>query len=925
MRCENCQHEFPIYDARMIGNSATCPSCGTSVVCSDRPVIIYCPECKQELECALWMLGSTAECSFCGREIQLTRPASDTGSHTNSYLPPGYKLGSYSIISCIGVGGMGEVYLAHHDLLDRRCALKLLLPSAEGTVANVSLDALVKEAKLACRIRCPNVVEVIDVQVDQQRNFGYIVMEFVQGTDVEHMINDKPMNEDSVINIARGVALALLEASKFQIVHRDIKPGNIMITNTGEIKLADLGIAKSGKDENDDSSGKITGTVHYASPEQLRQVNGGDARSDIYSLGATMYHMLSGKRPFEGDSLKEILTKVLKARFLPIEQAAPHVSRQTCQLVNSMMAYFPEKRPQNAKELLQELDKITAIRSGKVSLRSNLFDFNKIKKFVAAKKRQIIITLSILGTVLLLALAAAAIAGTSSPKVHQAAAQTAAKVEKKPAQPPKMVPGDYINFIKFLILVVWVLSGIRVLKYLDSFEARQSELALNCRPYLNLASLIAGPLVFLAVKFDEKYTDRVRAFMKKLEKLPCIIDSQGNMTYQEDEYAEDFEVIHFLRQLIANALKQHAGEIIIEPHENESSIIRFRVDGILRDIDTLDSEFAYMFSSAVRAISGMNVSDRYRSQNGTFSITGLFGDISFTTSAGRGFNGEKLSLRIIDTKSVPLTVADMNISGRELIIMENTVRLPSGLILVCGPQDSGRTTSLYAMLNSMDHSSRRIVSIETVIERVIPGVKQLKINDFSGKTLAGIMREAILMNPDVICLCDINDEETAQLAIQYAQSGHLVVAAMNTSDKVAVFERLMNFNIPLHTIARSLRAIISQRLVRKLCKCKKHKLPTQDQQFAFTGFELSYSSVYGAGSCSRCGKSGYSGRTAIFDIMGIDDELRLMLEDKNADLSNIQRLLEKSGRNHGLLRSGYTIAAKGITSVEEVERVIMEL
>ena len=401
MRCEYCQHEFAVYDERQIGSNVICPSCGAESVCSDRRILIFCPECKRELECELWMLGSTAECSFCGCDIVLSRPYLQDGSNTNSYLPSGYKLGNYTIISCVGAGGMGEVYLAHHDLLDRRCALKLLRPDLQGTVANVSLEALVREAQLACRLRCPNIIEVMDVQIDRERNFGYIVMEFVQGNDVESMINGIPMNEDSVLNIARGVTLALVEASKFQIVHRDIKPGNIMITGTGEIKLADLGIAKSGNENAKDTGGRITGTVHYAAPEQLMDPDGGDARSDIYSLGATMYNMLSGKRPFDGSSLRAVLSLVLKAEFEPLDQAAPGVSKETCKLVGSMMAYSPEKRPQNARELLLQIDRIIAIRSGKISFRKKLLDTDKIKKFFIERKRQFIIGSSIAGAVLL--------------------------------------------------------------------------------------------------------------------------------------------------------------------------------------------------------------------------------------------------------------------------------------------------------------------------------------------------------------------------------------------------------------------------------------------------------------------------------------------------------------------------------------------
>ena len=142
MRCEYCQKEYPVEDERVVGQEIRCPNCGIPSVCSDRRILIICPECHKELEGELWMLGTRAECTYCGKDILLSRPENPGDDYSNSYLPANYQLGNYLLKKCIGIGGMGEVYLAHHILLDRPCALKLLHPDHSGTIGDVSLDSL---------------------------------------------------------------------------------------------------------------------------------------------------------------------------------------------------------------------------------------------------------------------------------------------------------------------------------------------------------------------------------------------------------------------------------------------------------------------------------------------------------------------------------------------------------------------------------------------------------------------------------------------------------------------------------------------------------------------------------------------------------------------------------------------------------------
>ena len=964
MRCEYCQKEYPVEDERVVGQEIRCPNCGIPSVCSDRRILIVCPECHKELEGELWMLGTRAECTYCGKDILLSRPENPGDDYSNSYLPANYQLGNYLLKKCIGIGGMGEVYLAHHILLDRPCALKLLHPDHSGTIGDVSLDSLIHEARLACRIHSPYIVDVMDVQVDPVRKFGYIVMEYVEGRDIENIICEGPMSEEYVLKVARGVCQALTAAAAFDIVHRDIKPANILITPNDEVKLADLGIAKAGKDKTTASGGRITGTVHYAAPEQLLSSDNVDARADIYSLGATMYHMLSGRRPFEGGNIKAVISKVLKGDCLPLEKVAPQVSKECCKLVASMMDLQVDKRPENAEKLLALLDKMLKGPSGNKLLDKYIQLFTKSWKGYAIAGAAAVVLISgiVLGVMSdssvketktakalppvsqisqtvkaepQIAVAPKAPEAPKAPATTQApAAPKASEVPKAPAAPkaPKadtrQVPSvnkafEKVNFLHLLVMICWFLSGVKLFPYLEKKQRKGNKFVLQYGEYLNLAALVAAPIVFLIVEFNSRFAKKIKAFSHKKESLPIIIDSQGNNAFETD--AEENENVYYVRKMLAEALKLHASDIFIDPKTGDIAVLRFRVDGALRIIEEFSADFGSQIINVLKVAAGMNISERRRPQDGSFSLTGPCGDISLRVATVGAFSGEKIALRILGDDSGPKTLAAAGLTGKELTIMEQAPRLPSGMVLICGPTGSGKTTTLYAMLNSIDYSIKNVVSIEDPIEHVMPSISQMEVNESAGIGFSQLLRNALRQNPDIICLGEIRDEDTAQTAIHAAQTGHLIIATLHSNDNIGTIDRLANLNIPLRSIAGTLRMVISQRLVRKLCTCKKPHTPSEQEKAQFKNLGIECGKIFAPKGCSKCGNTGYSGRMALFEILLVDDELRELLEDEHTNLSNIQKKLKATAEGNAMLRSGYDLVAKGITSLDEVLRVTMEL
>ena len=276
-------------------------------------------------------------------------------------LQDGAQLGKYKIVKRLGKGGMGEVYLAKHEQLDILRAIKVL-PDDLARKNSQFFSRFLREAKTACEIRHSNIVNVMDVETDPVYGISYIVMEFVDGGDVRGLLKSSGrLTVDQTLVIVEAVASALAAASEYGIVHRDIKPDNIMLTKRGEVKLADLGIAKSGDDDVQlTRTNVMMGTPAYLSPEQAKDAKHVDIRADIYSLGATMFEMLTGRIPYPGDSVYNILAKLHSDPVPNPCDLNPDVPPEIGKITMTMMAKKPEQRYQSAAELLEVLSRCRA-------------------------------------------------------------------------------------------------------------------------------------------------------------------------------------------------------------------------------------------------------------------------------------------------------------------------------------------------------------------------------------------------------------------------------------------------------------------------------------------------------------------------------------------------------------------------------------
>lgn len=313
-------------------------------------VVFKCQHCDSTIEADSEISGNRAECPACNEIVLVPAPGIESGM----------MLGGYRIERKLGVGGMGEVFEATQLAMDRLVALKILPPAF--TADERQVDRFIHEVRMAAKLEHPNIVTAFDG--GEAEGYHYLAMSYVDGEDLDHRLKrEKRIDEQEALEIVSRVASALEYAwTKFQMLHRDIKPANIMITNEGEVKLMDMGIAKSlSEDSNLTMKGMLVGTPFYMSPEQATASADIDCRSDIYSLGATLYHMVTGKVPFEGGTPSEVMKKHLKEPLIPPDHINTSLSAGISEVIECMMAKKKTDRYGGVTELLEDLD---AIRKG---------------------------------------------------------------------------------------------------------------------------------------------------------------------------------------------------------------------------------------------------------------------------------------------------------------------------------------------------------------------------------------------------------------------------------------------------------------------------------------------------------------------------------------------------------------------------------
>lgn len=378
-------------------------------------------------------------------------------------------------------------------------------------------------------------------------------------------------------------------------------------------------------------------------------------------------------------------------------------------------------------------------------------------------------------------------------------------------------------------------------------------------------------------------------------------------------------IIRFVNYLIFDACKQGASDIHIEPKEKALKI-RYRIDGILFESMNPPANMHAAIVSRLKIMANLDIAERRLPQDGRIRAVVNGRKIDLRMSTLPTACGEKCVMRILDNRSINVSLDDLGFSENILTIWKNQIDQPHGILLVTGPTGSGKTTTLYSSLRVMDGNKLNISTVEDPIEYQLSTANQVQVHDKIGMTFSAALRSLLRQDPDVVLLGEIRDAETARIAVQAALTGHLVLSTLHTNDAPASITRLVNIGVEPYLISAAVNAVLAQRLCRKICQhCKEEFQPSPEmKEFLMLQGFTSDSTFRGKG-CDRCRKTGYSGRLGIYELMVMDDSLRDVIT-RNPDVTQLRKLCRERGLIT-LRQDGFDKAMRGLTTVDEILRV----
>lgn len=371
--------------------------------------------------------------------------------------------------------------------------------------------------------------------------------------------------------------------------------------------------------------------------------------------------------------------------------------------------------------------------------------------------------------------------------------------------------------------------------------------------------------------------------------------------------------------LLEDACTQGASDIHLEAEE-VSFVVRYRVDGLLREVNFPDAiqHFRQALVSRIKVLSGLNIAERRLPQDGRFKSRLRHGEVDVRVSIIPMMYGECVVLRLLNRERGVISLESLPIPEPEATQFKNMIRQPSGIILITGPTGSGKTTTLYSVLNSLRSSEIKIVTIEDPVEYTLPGVHQIQVHEKIGRTFANGLRSILRHDPDVVLVGEIRDVETAKHAMQASLTGHLVLSTLHTNDACSAVARLADMGVEPYLVATTLRSVMAQRLARKLCdKCKvetdirQHTLPYD--------FPSDSMSVFEAVGCRECLGTGFKGQIPLFEFLPLTDSIRRVAA-QGGEASKIHSTARAEGMR-SLRECGWLAVANGNTTIDEVLRV----
>ncbi|GAD63679.1 type II secretion system ATPase GspE [Aquipseudomonas alcaligenes] len=402
-----------------------------------------------------------------------------------------------------------------------------------------------------------------------------------------------------------------------------------------------------------------------------------------------------------------------------------------------------------------------------------------------------------------------------------------------------------------------------------------------------------------------------------LASLAELTPESGDLLEQED----DAPIIRLINAILSEAIKAGASDIHLETFEKRL-VVRFRVDGILREVIEPRRELAALLVSRVKVMARLDIAEKRVPQDGRISLKVGGREVDIRVSTLPSANGERVVLRLLDKQAGRLSLQHLGMSERDRRLLDDNLRKPHGIILVTGPTGSGKTTTLYAGLVTLNDRSRNILTVEDPIEYYLEGIGQTQVNPRVDMTFARGLRAILRQDPDVVMVGEIRDQETADIAVQASLTGHLVLSTLHTNSAVGAVTRLVDMGVEPFLLSSSLLGVLAQRLVRVLCVHCREARPADEAECALLGLDASSQpQIYHAKGCPECHQQGYRGRTGIYELVIFDDQMRTLVHNGagEQELLRHARSLGPSIRDDGRRK-----VLEGVTTLEEVLRVTRE-
>ena len=419
--------------------------------------------------------------------------------------------------------------------------------------------------------------------------------------------------------------------------------------------------------------------------------------------------------------------------------------------------------------------------------------------------------------------------------------------------------------------------------------------------------------------------DRYYRADSDLDEITAILDVEEEEDLSKvREAVEDAPIVKYVNALITQAIQDRASDIHLEPTERDLRV-RYRIDGVLHEIMRSPKTIQSGVISRLKIMADINIAERRIPQDGRLSINANGKKIDLRVATLPTVWGEKIVMRILDNSTARLDLTELGFSDVNFERYSRSFAKPYGMILVTGPTGSGKSTTLYATLNILNRAEVNIITVEDPVEYRLPGVNQVQVNNKAGLSFASALRSILRADPDIVLIGEVRDHETAQISVEAALTGHLVLSTLHTNDAPSAITRLTEMGIEPFLVGSAIDCVLAQRLARLLCsKCKEEYIPTPEAlvtaRFPWNDGEP-LPTLYKAAGCSQCAKTGYKGRLALHEVMPMSEEIeRLTVE--HASASTINDVARTQGmvtlRHDGMLK-----VLQGVTSIDEILRVVV--